>query len=271
MTAAALQNIKLAHGMLAWREAGTGPPLVMLHGIGSGSGSWAGALAELCKTWHVMAWDAPGYGGSAPLVESAPMAAHYAAVLEDFVRRRGLGPVVLVGHSLGAIVAAAVAARHEITVSALVLVSPAQGYGHAAAEVRETKYQERLTMVDQLGIAGMAAQRSAALCAPGASASCIETVRENMALATVGGYKQAAHMLAHDDLLSHLRQVQIPMAVMCGEHDTVTPPAACRQVAVAVRAPYTSLRGVAHACYVEDPAQFNAALMKVHSALPAHV
>ena len=271
MTEVPLQNIKLAHGMLAWREAGTGPPLVLLHGIGSGSGSWDGALAELSKTWRVIAWDAPGYGGSAPLVESAPLAAHYAAALENFLHQRAPWPLVLVGHSLGAIVAAAVAARHEITVNALVLVSPALGYGQAAAEVRESKYRERLTMVDQLGIAGMAAQRSAALCAPGASASCIEAVRQNMALATVGGYKQAAYMLAHDDLLSHLRQVQIPTAVMCGEHDTVTPPDACRQVAVAVGAPYTSLRGVAHACYVEDPAQFNAALMKVLSALPAHV
>ena len=271
MTAHALQNIKLAHGILAWREAGTGPPLVVLHGIGSGSGSWDGALAELCKAWRVMAWDAPGYGGSAPLAQSAPMAVHYAAVLEDFVRQRKLGPVMLVGHSLGAIVAAAVAARHEIAVSALVLVSPALGYGQAAAEVRETKYRERLTMVDQLGIAGMAAQRSAALCAPGASSACTEAVRENMALATAAGYKQAAYMLAHDDLHSHLRQVQIPIAVMCGEHDTVTPAAACRQVAVAVRAPYTALRGVGHACYVEDPTQFNAALMKVQSALPAHV
>ena len=265
----AQQTTRLTHGDLAWREAGTGSPMLLLHGIGAGSASWVGQLQALSAAWHVMAWDAPGYGGSTPLADSAPLAADYAAVLEDFVRKRKLGPIVLVGHSLGALMAAAVAARAEVAMSALVLVSPALGYGKAAAGLRERKWRERIEMVDRLGIAGMAEQRSAALCAPGASAASVQTVRDNMARATAGGYKQAAHLLAHDDLLTHLLRVRVPTAVLCGALDTITPPLACKAMAEAVQAPYTELNGVAHACYVEDPAQFNAALLRILSGMRA--
>ena len=189
-----LQTLALATGPLAWREAGAGMPLLLLHGIGSGSASWAGQFEGLANAFHPMAWDAPGYGGSAPLAEPQPRAAQYAAVLEAFVRQRELGPVVLVGHSLGAIVAAAVAARAATPVRALVLASPARGWGNAAPELRERKLRERIEGIDRLGIEGLAAQRSAALCAPGASAASVEAVRQNMARATPGGYKQAAHL-----------------------------------------------------------------------------
>ena len=129
--------------------------------------------------------------------------------------------------------------------------------------MRETKYRERIELVGRLGVPGMAAQRSAVLCAPQASAQAIATVRENMALVTPGGYAQAAWMLAHDDLMSHLRNAPKPLAVLCGELDRTTPPEACERVARESGAPYLPLRGVAHACYVEDAAQFNAALQSV--------
>ena len=71
--------------VLSWREAGleggTGkdkPVLVLLHGIGSGSGSWLHQLATLGKTHRVIAWDAPGYGQSTPLNGETPEAADYA-------------------------------------------------------------------------------------------------------------------------------------------------------------------------------------------------
>jgi pimeloyl-ACP methyl ester carboxylesterase len=75
-----------------------------------------------------------------------------------------------------------------------------------------------------------------------------------------GGYAHAAWMLANEDLMSHLRYTPPPQAVLCGEHDRTTPPEACERVARDTGAPFVLLRGVAHACYVEDAAQFNAAV-----------
>ncbi len=264
----ALRSMACAQGELAWREAGAGSAIVLLHGIGSGSASWAGQLDALADQHRVIAWDAPGYGTSAPLPQTKPLARDYAMVLDEWLDRLQIEELVLVGHSLGAIVASAWAAQSRRGLRALVLASPARGYSSAALAVRETKYRERIELIERLGVEGMAAQRSAHLCAPAASAEVIEQVRSNMARITAGGYAQAAHMLAYDDLSHHLRSVTAPVSVLCGELDRVTPPAACQEIAHSVGAPFVSLHGVAHACYVEDPAQFNRALLSCLTAQP---
>jgi pimeloyl-ACP methyl ester carboxylesterase len=247
-------------GALNWREAGRGPALVLLHGIGSGAASFAGQLAGLSDTHRVIAWDAPGYGESAPLPNPRPLAVDYANALSQLLDHLGIGELVLVGHSLGALIAAEWAARHPGRVQRLVLASPARGYGTATPEVRAAKWQERIDLIGQLGVDGLAASRSAGLCAPHASPAAIESVRQNMARVTPGGYAQAAHLLAHGDLAASLRGVRAPVTVLFGEYDRVTPPAACRELAQAAGAPCLELPGVGHACYVEDAGQFNRAL-----------
>ena len=255
-----LRRLQLAHGQLAWREAGQGTPLLLLHGIGAGSASWAAQLQALSGQYRVLAWDAPGYGGSDPLPEAQPLGDDYAAVLASWLARIDAAGAIVVGHSLGAIVAASWAARADAKPRALLLASPARGYGRADAALRDTKFRERVELIERLGVAGMAASRAAGLCAPGADAAAVEIVRRNMARTTPGGYAQAAWMLAHDDLRTRLRSAPRPLAVLCGELDRVTPPDACRALADEIGAPFVGLPGVAHACYVENPAQFNAAL-----------
>jgi pimeloyl-ACP methyl ester carboxylesterase len=263
-----LQSTALAHGVMTWREAGPkvgheaghGAPLLLLHGIGSGSGSWGGQFEALAATHRVIAWDAPGYGRSDPLPNPKPLAIDYARVLDGLLEALEVDEAIVLGHSLGAIVAAAWCATTQRRVRGLLLASPARGYATASDEVRESKYRERIELVDRLGVEGLAAQRSAALCAPHASAQTVAAVRENMALITPGGYGQAAWMLAHDDLLSHLRHAPKPLAVLCGELDRTTPPQACERIALECGAPFVPLHSVAHACYVEDPAQFNTAM-----------
>lgn len=256
-----LHSMNAQHGALTWREAGSGDAIVLLHGIGAGAASFEGQLEGLSGNHRVIAWDAPGYGESAPLANPQPIARDYAHALDGLLQHLGISELVLVGHSLGALMAAAWAAAASVRLKALVLAAPARGYAGSSTETRQAKWQERIDLVQRLGVEGLAEQRSAGLCAPKASAQAIEMVRRNMARITAGGYAQAAHMLAHDDLLSHLRRVQAPIHVLCGEFDTVTPPAACRAVAEAASSPYVALSGVGHACYVEDAGQFNNALL----------
>ncbi|MBL8379309.1 MAG: alpha/beta hydrolase [Burkholderiales bacterium] len=255
-----LQERAIGDGIVAWREAGTGPPLVLLHGIGSGSASWQAQLDQLSRRFRVLAWDAPGYGGSSPLARQEPLASDYAAVVHAWLAALGVSEPVVVGHSLGAIVAAAWAARADAHARGLLLASPARGYGKAAPEVRSAKYRERIELVERLGIEGLARERSAGLCAPGAPQATVARVAAVMARATAGGYAQAAYMLAHDDLATHLRGAPRPLAVLCGEFDRVTPPAGCAEVAADCSCPFVTLPGVAHACYVEDGEGFNRAL-----------
>ena len=163
------------------RECGQGPAIVCLHGIGSGAASWIDTAALLTPQARVIAWDAPGYGSSTPLEAAAPSAADYAARLGQLLDALGIESCVLVGHSLGAITAAS-AARSDARIHRLVLVSPAIGYGAASrSEARAKVRTERLATLDELGIAGMAAKRSARLVSDKASEHARQWVRWNMA------------------------------------------------------------------------------------------
>jgi len=89
---------------ISYREAGAGPALVLLHGIGSSSASWLFQLESLAG-YRLIAWDAPGYGASAFLAMAEPQPADYAQALHEFLERLLLKDVVLVGNSLGCLMA----------------------------------------------------------------------------------------------------------------------------------------------------------------------
>ena len=87
---------------------------VLLHGIGSASASWLAQLQQATDasgpTHHLLAWDAPGYGASTALPMGAPCAADYAARMWHWLDALGVAqPITLVGHSLGALMAASAA------------------------------------------------------------------------------------------------------------------------------------------------------------------
>lgn len=159
---------------------------------------------------------------------------------------------VLLGHSLGAIVAAA-AARRDARIRRLLLVSPAIGYGAAQrAEARAKVRAERLATLDQLGIAGMAAQRAGRLVSDQASEPARQWVRWNMARLNDRGYRQAVELLCNADLLAELPP-PMPVRVACGALDAVTPPAACEEVARRCGVALELVDDAGHAGYVEQP------------------
>jgi len=245
------------------RESGQGPAVVCLHGIGSGAASWQGVARRLAPRARLIAWDAPGYGESTPLVPHAPWAVAYADRLRALLEALSIERCVLVGHSLGALMAGAAACKGSLLlprIARLVLISPARGYGAPArAEEAARVRSGRLEALAQLGIAGMAAQRSGRLLSDAASPLDRAWVQWNMARLNEKGYRQAVELLCGDDLFNYLPPVT-PVRVLCGEHDVVTTPAACAAVAQACGVPLERVAAAGHACYVEQPDPIAAAL-----------
>lgn len=237
---------------------------VLLHGIGSGAGSWLAQLVQASRAGpqqcRVVAWDAPGYGASAALPMDAPCASDYALRMWDWLDAlpyASTAAFTLVGHSLGALMAAAAAVQRPARVKRLVLLSPAQGYARASATVRDKKLADRLAALAQFGPAGMAQRRAAAMLSPQASAQQTSFVEQVMAGIEPHGYAQAARMLANGDIAADLAQLRCPVTIASGAADGVTPVDACRALASQIGAPYQSLGEVGHSCALEAGAAVN--------------
>ncbi|HXP29991.1 MAG TPA: alpha/beta fold hydrolase [Stellaceae bacterium] len=266
------KQARLGGAEISYLERGAGQALVLLHGIGSGARSWRNQLAALSDHFRVIAWDAPGYGRSTPLAKSAPDAADYAAALAAFLAALGVARCHLVGHSLGALIAARFAAERPGLILSLTLASVARGHAHLPAEERERLLQGRLADVASLGSRGMAEKRGPRLLGPDATAAMRQSVIETMAAVDPPGYGQAARMLSQGDAKADVARLPaaMPVQFVWADADVITTPAANRAIAAArPQAPVQIIASAGHALYLEKPDEFNAILRRFVVSLGA--
>ena len=81
-------------------------PVVLLHGIGSNAHSFEPLMQALAERHPSIAWNAPGYGESKPLTVKWPDPSHYANALNRLLAHLKVARCILVGHSLGCLIAA---------------------------------------------------------------------------------------------------------------------------------------------------------------------
>jgi len=132
---------------IAYQRAGAGPPLVLLHGyVGDGPTTWRRQLERLCDQFTVVAWDAPGAGGSADPPESFGMAG-YADCLAGFVDRLRLERPHVAGLSFGGALALELYRRHSAIPMTLILASAYAGWGGSLpADVAQQPLQQALVL-----------------------------------------------------------------------------------------------------------------------------
>ncbi len=246
--------------------------IVFLHGIGSNATSFQSLLEAMPPGLNHYAWNAPGYGTSTPLAEPWPLPIDYAAALHDLLAARGLGQtaVDIVSHSLGCLVAGAFARVHPDRVRRLVLMAPAQGYRVARGGTLPDVVAARITDIETLGPARMAAARADRLVHdPVSKPNIVESVRQGMASLNSAGYAQAVRMLASGDLLADIANITAPTLVLTGLDDRITPASGSRRVRDALAARtgqrttsdrYLEIPAAGHAVYLEAEAQVAAAL-----------
>ena len=154
-----LRTIDADGSRFTYMEQGTGVPLVLLHGAGSGVRSWVRQLDTLSARCRVIAWDGPGYGDSTALPMDAPGPDEYIDALLKLVDALGVDRMHLVGHSLGAIQAARFARWHPERLLGLTLSSMSAGHARLPEAERTRLREARLSDLAALGVAGMAKKR----------------------------------------------------------------------------------------------------------------
>jgi pimeloyl-ACP methyl ester carboxylesterase len=120
--------LKTRNGPIYFETAGSGPPLVFLSGWAMSSECWRSVVAPLAEGYRCLLYDARGVGRSQPAALDARFTIEdHADDLHDVLEAAGMFDAVMVGHDVGAMVAARNAALHPQDVRALAVVSPRPG------------------------------------------------------------------------------------------------------------------------------------------------
>lgn len=261
MSAASAQE---GAGTLAHRRLGdAGPWVVLLHGIGGGHGAWDEVAPVIAaEGFRVLAVDLPGYGASPP-IEPFTLAGCAAAVLR-LLDRLDAPAAVLVGHSMGGMIAQELCATWPGRVQALVLVSTSPAFGRADGAWQREFIAARCAPLDAgLGMAALAAQLVPGMVAPAVAAERLAAARALMAAVPESTYRRAIVALAGFDRRSSLAAIGVPTLVLTGDQDRTAPPEVAERMAGKIRGSRCRIvPGAGHLLPIEQPGVFAATVLE---------
>lgn len=246
---------------LRWFVAGEGSPVVLVHGLGGAASNWVELAPDLARDHRVLVPDLPGHGGSSPL-PAVPNLEPYADRLGLVLEREAVAPAVVVGHSLGCVVALRLAMRRPELVRGLVLVSAA-GIGSSTRRARQALWLSSLVRPGRL-IAPQRKRiaRSSRLRAlvwgswatpdgTAVSPAATEGLLEGPLLHT--DTAGAAMALAEDDPRIDLERLSCPSTLLWGARDPQVPIADAFEYARRLDAPLRVVAGAGHLVIAERP------------------
>jgi pimeloyl-ACP methyl ester carboxylesterase len=261
-------------GRLEYRMTGrsNAPTLFLMHGLGSSSAGYRAQLAGLADAFHVIAWDAPGFGASTPLATSDPDVEDYVEVLGVFLASLKVDRLAaLIGSSWGSVIAVAFAARRPEIVGSLVLSGANTARGKLTGAERESEMAMRLSTADtSISVArSVVADR---LLTPDTSVDVrrhVEKLRDSL---TTVGWRQAIKILFTVHTPDLIGSVKCPVAMLAGSLDKIAPYEFHAQhlMASAPSAEFHLFDGYGHMLKLEAPSRFNEIIrtMAVNAASP---
>lgn len=122
------RTIATRRARLSTLEAGTGPPVLAVHGLGGTKGSFLPTVAALAGDFRVIAADLPGFGDSDKPLGAAYDARYFADVMIDLLDALEVERAHVIGNSLGGRVALEVGMRHPGRVDRLALLAPSMAW-----------------------------------------------------------------------------------------------------------------------------------------------
>jgi pimeloyl-ACP methyl ester carboxylesterase len=233
-------------------------PVLLLHGIGANSLHWRRQFAGLADRWRLIAWNAPGYMLSDNLRTETPSGRDYADALADFLAALGIGGSFdVVANSFGTRVAQCFAACYPGRIGRAVFTGTSIARPGASPEERAQSVAARAQMIARGGYAF--GERVAALLGSAASPATIALVQHTLRATNPAGFMQAARFGASGDMPPLGAGLTMPLLLIQGEEDRVTPAAtnAALLAAAVPGARIVTLAGCGHLPEAEAPRRVN--------------
>jgi 3-oxoadipate enol-lactonase len=242
---------------LAYDEAGSGIPLLFIHGWPHDRTLWAGQLSGLSHVARCIAPDLRGFGEST--VRGPWSMEQYADDLAEFMTALHVERAVICGLSMGGYIAYSLLRRHPHLVQALVLPST-----RATADTEEARARREklIAFVGEYGVEPLAGRQLPAMVGETTLQHRTDVKDRLLALmakaprdGVIGALRAMADRCDSTDMLAGIR---VPTLVINGEEDTFTPTEEMRAMAAAIPGSrFVTLPECGHACAFERPDEFN--------------
>jgi pimeloyl-ACP methyl ester carboxylesterase len=263
-----VEQVEVGGLRIAFRRAGEGPPLVLLHGGVSDGREWRAQLAGLSGEFTVVAWDAPGCGGSSDPPESFRLP-DYADCLAAFLGALEIERAHVAGLSFGAGLALEFYRRHPGLPRTLVLASAYAGWAgslplRVVAERLATALRESELPPERF-VPGWVT----GLLTDAAPAEMVDELVAIMSSFHPAGSRTMARAFAEADLRDVLPGVSIPTLLLYGDADTRSPPSVARELHAGIpESRLVMIPGAGHQCNVEAAERFTAEMAGFLRAQP---
>jgi 3-oxoadipate enol-lactonase len=258
----------------AWIEAGpinAKTTLVFLHGIGGGKMGFQSSVDYFASLgYRALAWDMPGYGDSA--LNGALSFASLAQSLEQLLDKAQVPKAVLVGHSMGGMVALQAWTQCPQRIEGLVIAASSPAFGQQDGDFQQQFVAQRLAPLNAGKTMAQVADRLVpSMVAPNAlpAGATLKDYPPGLALAHAcmaavppNTYRASLQALVTFEQRAALPSITVPTLCLAGEHDKTAPPEVLRRMAQKIPgAQYECIPGVGHLMGFEQETPFQQAVL----------
>jgi pimeloyl-ACP methyl ester carboxylesterase len=284
---------------------GAGETVLMLHGIGGGHLAFAPQVETLASVgYRAVAWDMPGYGHSPPIEpytfkglaeacirlidalvgesddpaqgrpkpDQPPDSAMTGSLPGPGAATRAAaergGSVVLLGHSMGGMIAQELIARRPDKVSKLVLCGTSAAFGRrsdgqsAQAWAQQFIAQRTAPLDAGQSMAELAAKLVPQMVGPGSLPEGVRLAEQCMARVPEATYRRALDCIVSFDRQASLPHIGVSTLLVGGEFDRVASPSVMKQMAQQIpNSRYIEMPGTGHLMNLEAPDAFDRILL----------
>ena len=239
---------------LAVSAAGKGTLVLFLHGIRGNRRNWVRQVEFFSRHFRAAAWDARGYGDSDDYDGALRFDEHFTADVLRVADHFEAGKMHLVGLSMGGRIARNFALRHPERLRSLVLAGTSPGFDALSGEdVKRFVAERRIATPESVR----------RLLGSRAVAGAYEQLLDSVQRVHQACFEKTLEASVAQDRAAAIEQIKVPTLVITGDEDKVYPPAMAQDIARRIPgAELRTLKGVGHLSNLEQPDEFNQAVLE---------
>ena len=258
-----IRKIDLKNGIsLEYLDRGEGEVILLLHGLGSTKADWDLQLEPFSEEFRIIAPDLRGHGNSSkPEKKEAYGIPECAEDMKLLLDELGISKCMLVGFSMGGAVAFEMAVRYESMISKMVIVNTAPDF-NALGEMGEQMIKERTEMLRSQGMNAMAEKVAEGMFPEDVQKPLRDAFYQRASANDLEAYYNSFITLMDWGIGEKVKNIEVPSLVVASDMD-YTP--------VELKESYTKkmknarlvvIRNSRHGVTMDQPEQFNEALLK---------